>query len=574
MSSPSPSAPAPPLASARKRKQTVAAAAIVGICGSLMLLASSSNESVLRNNRHSTIIPRLLSAVPSRQNPPTSIRALTTAYDDEPPLDLTSMYKDHEVLMSARRLASPAPPSSDVIPGGQYVVVFKAGYTTYDDRYQQVTALLNAVGAGQGAIVQVYDLALEGFSANLSSAQATALQNEANVDYVEPNYLVHSRSINDDDEDGSDAVPNEDLHGHDVSTSDSPRRQTNVDDESERERNLAIPLFNKIEPAAHWGLERLSSRGDKNGDYVYFHNGENTHLYLFDTAINENHDEFRPFNRFGTEAERKVCIGSPDDYLANVHGTYVASVAAGMTYGTARNATIHPIQVLLSSGKGSTLTVLCGVEWLMFNQLMYNRHENNTDSGPRKSIASITWGTNGRSDVLDAAVGNLAKKAGITTVVAAGNDGGNACNYSPYDPTAIMVASLDDSVNATHARSSFSNYGSCIDFFAPGADMVGASSEGTTGTYTASGTSVAAAIATGVGALYLDEVNTKSKKYQTDIVSIPAEIKERMDKRGYRNAVTDPGAGSPNVIVAGTANICKENSHCRPGDSCYWGFCM
>ena len=149
----------------------------------------------------------------------------------------------------------------------------------------------------------------------------------------------------------------------------------------------------------------------------------------------------------------------------------------------------------------------------------------------------------------------------------------NACNYSPYDPTAIVIASLDDSAMPYNARSSFSNYGSCIDFFAPGAGILGASNEGTTSTYTASGTSVAAAIATGVGALYLDEVNPRNVKYSLDVGSIPAELKVKIDRRAYRNAVTNLGAGSPNVMVTGTATVCKGNHHCKPGDYCYFGFC-
>lgn len=137
-----------------------------------------------------------------------------------------------------------------------------------------------------------------------------------------------------------------------------------------------------------------------------------------------------------------------------------------------------------------------------------------------------------------------------------------------------MIASLNDSVNETNTRSSFSNYGPCIDFFAPGADILGASSEGPTSSSAAWGTSIAAAIATGVGALYLDEINAKSTKYSSNIGSIPAEVKERMDRRGYRDSVTNLGAGSPNVMITGTASICKGNHHCKAGDQCYFGFCM
>ena len=84
---------------------------------------------------------------------------------------------------------------------------------------------------------------------------------------------------------------------------------------------------------------------------------------------------------------------------------------------------------------------------------------------------------------------------------------------------------------------------------------------------------MAAAIATGVGALYLGEVNPRNVKYSLDVGSIPAEVKVKIDRRAYRNAVTNLGAGSPNVMITGTATACKGNCHCKPGDYCYMGFC-
>ena len=537
---------------ARKKKKTKAALArnlsiLVGLCGSLVLLASTSSDSILRDAR-STIIPRLLAAVADGDEVEEGTVPPPLDEDDEAPMNLTSTYQDHEERMTERRLASPAPPSSDIVPN-EYIVGIKpwglaypmlstatSGYcyianevkgtfyardnngrcfkiqvseggnlvqqtgdpvaasqctdtnnpSSYDfrigslyskysyyiryingdscsngprkatiyfrynknlafseyttsvsepymcdyriyitvpgcvapsdwtyrystyDGVQQATALMNKVGGG-GSINQIYQYSLHGFSATLSSSQVAALRKELIVDFVEPNYVVHSRGINNDGN-GGNAPSNTDVR-----------------------RNLAIPMFNVKEPAAHWGLERLSSRGGKNGKYLYFHIGEKTHLYIFDTAINENHDEFWPFDRFGNETERHVCTGSPGDYLENNHGTHVASLAAGMNYGTARNATIHPVQVLDATGKGTTTSVLCGVEWLINDQLQYN-YANEVDeitnegTGPRKSIASITWGTNGRSDVLDMAIGNLAKVGGVPAVVAAGNDGGKWIN--------------------------------------------------------------------------------------------------------------------------------------------------
>ena len=508
----------------------------------LLTSAPSFDEGLLLDVR-STIIPRILASVTSDAGDQVHVGPPVDE-DRDTPLNLTSTYQHHEERMAERRLASSAPPSSDVVPGNEYIVGIKpwglaypmlSPYTTgtcyianqvkgtfyapdsggrcfkiqvnedgtntiyqtefsapqctndnnpssykwhigtqttlyssshyvhYNNgdecvdvgprrayvffrfnknlafseyttsvsepsqcdyriyitvpscvrssewtyRYstysgsQQATALINKIGGG--SVTGIYQYSLHGFTATLSSSQADALRKELIVDFVEPNYVVHSRGL-----DGDGDAPGHPLRGR---------------------RRLAIPLFNVKEPAAHWGLERISSRGGKNGKYLYFHNGEKTHLYMFDTAINENHDEFWPFDRFGDEAERKVCVGSPDDYLTNGHGSHVTSLAAGMNYGTARNATIHPVQVLDATGKGTTTSVLCGIEWLINDQLLYN-YANEVDpitnegTGARKSIASITWGTNGRSDALDNAIKNLAKVGGILAVVAAGNDGG------------------------------------------------------------------------------------------------------------------------------------------------------
>ena len=525
---------------ARIRKLSI----LVGVCG--IFLLSSFDEGVLFDAR-SIIVPRILATVISDDADGDQLHNAGPPADEgiDSPLNLTSAYQHHEEHMAERRLASPAPPSADIVPGNEYIVGIKSWglaypmltssttgtcyianqvkgtfyapdasgrcfkiqvneegtstvyqtefstpqctsdnnpssykwhigtqttlyssthyvhysngdecidvgprrayvffrfnknmafseYTTsvsepslcdyriyitvpscvssteWTYRYspysgsQQATALINKIGGG--TVTGIYQYSLHAFTATLTSSQADALRRELIVDFVEPNYVVHSRHVG--------------LDGGGVVSSHPLRR-----------RRLAIPMFNVKEPAAHWGLERLSSRGGKNGKYLYFHIGEKTHLYMLDTAINENHDEFWPFDRFGNETERKVCFGNPDDYLANVHGTHAASIAAGMTYGTARNATIHPVQVLDANGKGTTTSVLCGIEWLINDQLQYN-YANEVDpitnegTGARKSIASITWGTNGRSDALDNAIANLAKVGGILAVVAASNDGG------------------------------------------------------------------------------------------------------------------------------------------------------
>ena len=111
-----------------------------------------------------------------------------------------------------------------------------------------------------------------------------------------------------------------------------------------------------------------------------------------------------------------------------------------------------------------------------------------------------------------------------------------------------------------HLLEVFSNYGSCIDFFAPGAGITGANNAGTSGAITASGTSVAAAIAAGVATLHLDEINPRNIKYSYSIDSIPAELKAKIDKRAYRNSVTNLGAGSPNVMIGNCHSLQGQSS--------------
>src|SRR5690606_36273011 len=146
--------------------------------------------------------------------------------------------------------------------------------------------------------------------------------------------------------------------------------------------------------------------------------------------------------------------GSADD--CNGHGTHVAGTVGGSTYGVAKGVRLYAVRVLNCQGSGTNSGVIAGIDWVTQNHI-------------KPAVANMSLG-GGASSALDAAVNNSIA-AGVTYVVAAGNDGANACNYSPARVgNAITVGSTTSS----DARSSFSNYGSCVDVFAPGSSITSA----------------------------------------------------------------------------------------------------
>ena len=142
----------------------------------------------------------------------------------------------------------------------------------------------------------------------------------------------------------------------------------------------------------------------------------------------------------------------------------------------------------------------------------------------------------------------------------------DACNYSPYSSLAITVAAVDDSLSGSHTRSSFSNYGACIDLFAPGSTITGASNVGTDGSVQAQGTSTAAGMVAGVATLFLSET---SREYPGNKKQGPAKIKEKMTRRAEPNVILDAGLGTtPNLMAQTTSSMCRYSSQCPAGRKC------
>ncbi len=250
------------------------------------------------------------------------------------------------------------------------------------------------------------------------------------------------------------------------------------------EPDLPIQL-NTTQSAATWGLDRIDQARGLSGSYSYTNTGAGVTAYIIDTGIRLNHTDFGGRASSGFDA---VDGGSADD--CNGHGTHVAGTVGGNAYGVAKGISLVAVRVLDCAGSGTNAGVLAGIDWVTKNHVS-------------PAVANMSLG-GGASTALDTAVSNSIA-SGVTYAVAAGNGnkGGvpqNACNYSPARVGAALTVGATD---RTDKPASFSNYGSCVDLFAPGVNITSDWYTAATATNTISGTSMATPHVTGVAALYL-----------------------------------------------------------------------
>lgn len=277
-----------------------------------------------------------------------------------------------------------------------------------------------------------------------------------------------------------------------------------------------------------WALDRIDQVGTQpNGTFDYPASaGLGVDIYLVDTGLRSGtslrtmpHMEFS--GRIGSGHSWTQPGFDMDD--CNGHGTHVAGTIAGTTFGVAKMATLIPIQVLDCGGVGRMSDVVAALDWIAASR-----------DQSRPAVVNLSL-SGPASQTLDNVVTRLFD-SGVTVVVAAGNDAGSACNFSPgRAPAAITVGASNESGH----RASFSNTGPCLDLFAPGTRIESARYTSVTASYTLGGTSSAAAFVTGVAALILGENPALTS----------AQVRDQIIASATAGAVANAGEGSPTLLV-------------------------
>lgn len=230
-----------------------------------------------------------------------------------------------------------------------------------------------------------------------------------------------------------------------------------------------------------WGLDRVDQRNRPlNASYTYNTTASNVHVYVIDTGIRISHTDFggrAQWNFNGIDSNNTDCNG---------HGTHVAGTVGGANYGVAKGVRLHAVKVLDCGGFGSSASVIAGINWVTSNRI-------------RPAVANMSLGTPSGDAAMDQAVRNSIN-AGVTYAIAAQNSNVNACNGSPSRVTQAITVGAS---TINDARASFSNWGSCLDLFAPGENITSAWNTSDTATNTISGTSMASPHVAGAAALYL-----------------------------------------------------------------------
>lgn len=263
-----------------------------------------------------------------------------------------------------------------------------------------------------------------------------------------------------------------------------------------------------------WGLDRIDQRNRPfSNSYTYNTTASNVRVYVIDTGILTSHPDF------GGRAQASYDALGGNGQDCNGHGTHVAGTVGGATYGVAKGVQLRGVRVLGCNGSGSTSGIISAVNWVRTNAV-------------KPAVANLSLG-GGYSATLNTAINNLAN-SGVFVAVAAGNENQKACNVSPASASAAYTVAASD---RNDAKASFSNFGSCVDGYAPGVGILATWLNN--GTNTISGTSMASPHVAGVAALYKGNFGEASS----------ATITNWLNSNATANVITGNPSGTVNRLL-------------------------